>query len=61
MKDQINALLVKEMTRKEFLQHIGSAMLIMLGISGVLKTLTSLNAGKSQKSEMGYGVSPYGG
>lgn len=59
MKDQIDQLFAKEMTRKEFLQHIGSAMLILFGISGLLKALTSQST--KRENSFGYGSSAYGG
>lgn len=57
MKTQLENLLSREMTRKEFLQHVGSGMLIMFGISGLLKAMTRQN---SSKQGMGYGSSAYG-
>jgi hypothetical protein len=59
MKDQINELLATQMSRKEFLQHIGAGILVVFGISGLLKALTQQNRGRSQG--MGYGSSAYGG
>ena len=60
MKNQIDELFGKEMSRKEFLQHIGSGLLILFGISGVLKALTQQQP-KGQKLNVGYGSSAYGG
>jgi len=57
MKDQIEALFNKEMTRKEFLQHVASALLILFGISGLINALQP----KRQTQTMGYGASAYGG
>lgn len=59
MKNEMQELFSKEMTRKEFLQHIGAALLIMLGISGLIKAL--LGQQKQPSSTVGYGVSAYGG
>lgn len=56
MREQIDELFSREMTRKEFLQHVGSGILILLGISGMLRALTQPK-GRSQ----GYGHSAYGG
>lgn len=58
MRDQIDQLFAKEMTRKEFLQHVGSGILILFGISGLIKAFTQQ---PSKQSGFGYGVSAYGG
>jgi hypothetical protein len=60
MRDQIDALLSKEMSRKEFLQHIGSGFLILFGISGLLRALTQQHT-PSRGQGTGYGSSAYGG
>lgn len=59
MKAQIEELFSKEMTRKEFLQHIGAAALVVLGISGLLQAL--LGGQKQKQTAAGYGSSAYGG
>ncbi len=59
MKSQINQLMTKEMTRKEFLQHVGAGALIVLGISGLLSAL--LKTQKKEQVGMGYGSNVYGG
>ncbi len=61
MKDQLQLLLDKEMSRKEFLQHIGAAILIFFGISGLLKALTHQQTSTAQPRDMSYGSSAYGG
>jgi hypothetical protein len=60
IREQIDALLAKEMDRKEFLQHVGAGLMIVLGISGVLKALTQQQP-HARKQGMGYGSSAYGG
>lgn len=60
MRDQIDTLFSKEMSRKEFLQHVGSGLLIVLGISGMLKALNGQQS-SSRPQGMGYGASAYGG
>lgn len=57
MREQIDELLSKEMSRKEFLQHVGSGLLILFGISGLINALQPKKTGRS----MGYGSSAYGG
>lgn len=60
IRDQIDALFNKEMSRKEFLQHVGAGLLIVFGISGVLKALAQQDA-RTQKTSFSYGASAYGG
>jgi hypothetical protein len=59
MKSQIEELFNKEMTRKEFLQHVGAAVLVVLGISGLMQAL--LGSQKQKQTAAGYGSSAYGG
>ncbi len=59
MKAQIEELFNKEMTRKEFVQHIGAGVLILLGISRLISVL--LKPQTQSRSSMGYGSSAYGG
>lgn len=61
MKEQIDTLLSTEMSRKEFLQRIGSGMLILFGVSGLLKALTQQNTRGGRQQSLGYGSSAYGG
>ncbi|HTE57259.1 MAG TPA: hypothetical protein VK694_00795 [Verrucomicrobiae bacterium] len=58
IRDQIDALFDKEMDRKEFLQHVGAGVLIVFGLGGLLKALTTQ---PQRKQDMGYGASAYGG
>ena len=58
MREQIDELFNKEMTRKEFLQHVGAGILVLFGVSGLLKALTQQ---QTRKQGMGYGSSAYGG
>jgi len=58
MKQQVNELLQKEMTRQEFLTTLGFGLASLLGLSSVLKLL---NGGLAHnKSSHGYGSSNYG-
>lgn len=55
-------LLAKEMTRKEFLLHLGFLLLAITGITGLLKTVSNpelLTA--RRKVSTGFGAGPYGG
>ncbi len=58
MKLQLAALLQQKMTRKEFLQYAGSLVLVVLGVSAVLKSLQGRST--SSVRPMGYGASTYG-
>ncbi len=56
-------LLSKEMTRKEFLLHLGLLLFAITGISGLLKTLSDprlVNNSKKIKAQNGFGSGPYG-
>lgn len=57
MKAQIDELFRSQMTRKEFVQHVGAAFLILIGVGGVIKALLGTQA----KPKLGYGSSAYGG
>jgi hypothetical protein len=60
MREQINELFGTEMSRKEFLQHIGSGLLILFGISGLLKALLGQQP-RGHSRGFRYGSSAYGG
>jgi hypothetical protein len=56
-----NELLSKEMTRKEFLLHVGLLALMITGISGLLKTLADPHLlTNNSKPKSGFGSGPYG-
>jgi len=57
-----NKLLAKEMTRKEFILHIGLLLFVVTGISGLLKTLSDphLVDRKLPRHKIGFGSGPYG-
>ena len=55
-------LLAKEMTRKEFLLHLGLLLLTITGITGLLRTVSNPNLLSKHKSvASGFGSGPYGG
>lgn len=63
--EQIQQVLGKEVSRKEFFQHMGVFLLGVIGISGLLahfsKNLTPLAQQKSSSAQSnGYGARPYG-
>lgn len=60
MKNQLEQILQQDMTRKEFLQYIGGAMLAALGVTALLKNLLHQKPGV-QQSPFDYGGGAYGG
>lgn len=56
MNIQLDHLLERKVSRREFLAYIGAAILAVTGITALLKSL-----GQTQKSSLGYGSGPYGG
>lgn len=64
MKQQLNQLLTKDMTRHEFLATLGFGLISMLGFSSMLKFLLddsgSVANGTQTTADRGYGNSPYG-
>lgn len=64
MHKSISDIKHKEMDRKEFLQFVGAAILLVSGVAGLLKSLKSLpgslGSSSSSNSSYGYGKSPYG-
>lgn len=49
------------MTRKEFLQYIGGALLVAFGVTNLIKSLLENNQRTVQPSALDYGGSAYGG
>lgn len=56
----IQELLKRELTRKEFLQVTGLMLLSIVGISGILKNMNNSLSPQAKKSD-DYGESSYGG
>ncbi|HJP96844.1 MAG TPA: hypothetical protein VJ843_05755 [Candidatus Saccharimonadales bacterium] len=57
---QLNELMDKEMSRKEFLTTVGFGIASVMGLSTILKLLTGKKANQ-QVSSYGYGGGAYGG
>lgn len=55
----LTALLSKEVDRKEFLLYIGLLFIALTGISGFLKTISTITQGQT-KPEKGFGSGGYG-
>ncbi len=56
MQKLITSLQQREMDRLEFLRFVGVALLLLTGISRIIKSLHAL----SGSTNSGYGSSPYG-
>lgn len=64
--DQFEDLLTTDMDRREFLAYLGAAALTVLGVSGLLRTLTNPSLLRPSQpghapSSHGYGGGTYGG
>ena len=58
MNKQLNSLMQKEMTRKEFLATFGLGVATLMGFGSIIRMLNNRNQG--QKVASGYGSSVYG-
>lgn len=61
MKNQLEQILQQDMTRKEFLQYVGGALLAALGITALLRNLMQHKPAAIQQADFGYGGGSYGG
>ena len=59
MKQQVDALMQKEVTRKEFLGMSGLALVTLFGLGGIAKLLNGHSLLGNHVSH-GYGSTPYG-
>ena len=60
--ESITALLQKPMDRRDFIQHIGVALLLATGGGMIIRSLGGLRGqSESKPSAGGYGSSAYGG
>ena len=66
IKNQLDALLQEKMDRKDFLKYVGTLILGVIGVTGLVRILlgsrglTPPNTSNPPKSGGGYGSSPYG-
>jgi hypothetical protein len=60
LKELLDEFAKRPMNRREFLWHAGAAVVAMIGISGLLKSLHSKHPGVGSASDA-YGSSAYGG
>lgn len=62
VQSTFDELLAKEMTRKEFLLHVGLLLFAITGISGLLKNISNPNLLNNHKqASVGFGSGAYGG
>ena len=63
MNKQIDTILTTEMDRRDFLKHVGLAIIAVMGISGLISTLGKFGqpAQARQQTNRGYGRNTYGG
>jgi len=57
---QLDEVMTKEVTRKEFLATLGFGVASLFGLSGIIKFLFGKGT-SSQHSKLGYGNGSYGG
>lgn len=58
LQSDVQTLLQKKMDRREFIKHVGIGFAALIGVSAVLRTMSSMGGNKQQ---VGYGSSVYGG
>lgn len=56
VKENFDSLMQKPLSRKQFLQHVGILALAVIGLGPLLHLLT----GSHDKTDGGYGVTPFG-
>ena len=66
IRHDLSALLDKKMDRKDFLKHVGVAVVAVTGVAAIAKTLAqsqqqSLTKTSAATRSSGYGGSAYGG
>lgn len=59
LQSDVQTLLQKKMDRREFIKHVGIGFAALIGVSAVLRTMSSMGGNKQQS--VGYGSSTYGG
>lgn len=59
IQSDVQTLLQKKMDRREFIKHVGIGFAALVGVSAVLRSMSSMGGNKQQST--GYGGSVYGG
>lgn len=57
LQSDVQTLLQKKMDRREFIKHVGIGFAALVGVSAVLRSMSSMG----NKQSVGYGASVYGG
>ena len=58
IQNDVQTLLQKKMDRREFIKHVGIGFAALIGVSAVLRTMSSLGG---NKQTTGYSAGTYGG
>ena len=58
IQNDVQTLLQKKMDRREFIKHVGIGFAALIGVSAVLRTMSSLGGNKQTP---GYSAGVYGG
>lgn len=58
LQSDVQTLLQKKMDRREFIKHVGIGFAALIGVSAVLRSMSSMGG---NKQSVGYGASAYGG
>lgn len=61
MQVDVQALLQKQMNRRDFLKHVGVGFVALTGVATLVKTMSSLGGNNAKTVSSGYGSSVYGG
>lgn len=61
MNTTLKSVLDKELNRKEFLIYIGTLLLTVVGVSGLMKAIIDPLKSSQSSTSNGYGQSVYGG
>jgi hypothetical protein len=58
IQNEMQTLLKKKMDRRDFIKHVGVGFAAIIGVTTLVRTLTSMNG---PKSTVGYSAGVYGG
>lgn len=59
IQNEMHTLLEKKMDRRDFIKHVGVGFAAILGITTIVRAMSSMNG--SQKQTVGYSAGAYGG
>lgn len=58
IQNEVQALLQKQMDRREFIKHVGIGFAALIGVSAILRSMSSMS---NQQNNVGYSSGTYGG